>query len=565
MSHGRRGPDKRSHGYPIQIYFEAVDVGKSLAGTKKRIKWRFGWTESPEEQEVELVHSLVSGKKTVIEDGQEIHSATSVTSTTFSHAWHSHGLYVFRVEVISSIMEDAQYMFTIDGVLFQNWQRKGQVPRSRIEDKRNLGRYSDEQDAYVEERGTASSSKNKSAGTLHRSVGLLRNQNQTQNTSAGRPTQQHVHRAATVGQRSSAEPPAAVDAGTFDPFSSSAATSRAYDPFAQQDQAQPAARTARSRTDSGGAATAGRGSFENFDAPASNAGRQVSAATSAAFEEFEPSTHDLFAPTVKATTSAKARTASADLLSMDFTSPQHLAPAAPQALNASVFDSFAPGSAPPAIPVTSFVPAYAPAPVPVPVPVPVPSSSSAAAAAVTDQFGMPSKLVNLDLSGRGAMMLSSSTSSPSASTSTIGGPPLNSMMQQQPATKVATMPASDPFGAPNLMPASALPAPSAMAHHQPQRPQLSHAASAGGITLAMGAATLGSPPPNPFASMRPAGAGMSAPGSNPPALPSFLARGAAGPSTMSTRGPSVPLAPPAFATQPKSSLDSIDPFKTLNG
>ena len=147
MSHGRRGPDKRSHGYPIQIYFEAVDVGKSLAGTKKRIKWRFGWTESPEEQEVELVHSLVSGKKTVIEDGQEIHSATSVTSTTFSHAWHSHGLYVFRVEVISSIMEDAQYMLTIDGVLFQNWQRKGQVPRSRIEDKRNLGRYSDEQDA----------------------------------------------------------------------------------------------------------------------------------------------------------------------------------------------------------------------------------------------------------------------------------------------------------------------------------------------------------------------------------------------------------------------------------
>ena len=153
MSHGRRtSQEKRSHGYPIQIYFEAVNVGKSLGGTKKRIKWRFGWTESPEEQEIEVIHSLVSGKKTILEDGQEVHSAVSVTATNFNHAWHSHGLYVFRVEIITSMLEDAVYLFTIDGVRFQDWQRKG-MPRKIVE-SRNAGRYNDESDDYVEHRGT---------------------------------------------------------------------------------------------------------------------------------------------------------------------------------------------------------------------------------------------------------------------------------------------------------------------------------------------------------------------------------------------------------------------------
>ncbi len=31
--------------------------------TKRRVKWRFGWSGSDLQHEIELVHSLVSGKK----------------------------------------------------------------------------------------------------------------------------------------------------------------------------------------------------------------------------------------------------------------------------------------------------------------------------------------------------------------------------------------------------------------------------------------------------------------------------------------------------------------------
>jgi hypothetical protein len=48
---------------PYQIYSEMVNTGKTIGGTKRRIKWRFGWSNSSETHEVELVHSLVSGKK----------------------------------------------------------------------------------------------------------------------------------------------------------------------------------------------------------------------------------------------------------------------------------------------------------------------------------------------------------------------------------------------------------------------------------------------------------------------------------------------------------------------
>ncbi len=48
---------------PYQIYTELVDVGKTIGGTKKKIRWRFGWSDSETEYEIELKHSLVSGKK----------------------------------------------------------------------------------------------------------------------------------------------------------------------------------------------------------------------------------------------------------------------------------------------------------------------------------------------------------------------------------------------------------------------------------------------------------------------------------------------------------------------
>ena len=47
-------------------------------------------------------------------DGNEIVSQTSMLETKFNHAWHSHGLYVFRVEAHVSMMEESQYYFSID-------------------------------------------------------------------------------------------------------------------------------------------------------------------------------------------------------------------------------------------------------------------------------------------------------------------------------------------------------------------------------------------------------------------------------------------------------------------
>ena len=50
-------------GKPFQIYSEVSKAGKTLAGSKVRVSWRFGWTDGEGEHEIVLVHSLVSGKK----------------------------------------------------------------------------------------------------------------------------------------------------------------------------------------------------------------------------------------------------------------------------------------------------------------------------------------------------------------------------------------------------------------------------------------------------------------------------------------------------------------------
>jgi hypothetical protein len=57
---------KESFGTPYQIYSEIAKAGKNLASTKKRITWRFGWSEGDGDHEITLVHSLVSGKKVIL-------------------------------------------------------------------------------------------------------------------------------------------------------------------------------------------------------------------------------------------------------------------------------------------------------------------------------------------------------------------------------------------------------------------------------------------------------------------------------------------------------------------
>ena len=54
---------KQNLGVPYQIYSEVANAGKNLASTKRRVTWRFGWSEGEGDHEVTLVHSVVSGKK----------------------------------------------------------------------------------------------------------------------------------------------------------------------------------------------------------------------------------------------------------------------------------------------------------------------------------------------------------------------------------------------------------------------------------------------------------------------------------------------------------------------
>ncbi len=48
---------------PYQIYHTVQDSGKNVAGSKKKLCWRFGWTDSEMEHSVDLKHSLVTGKR----------------------------------------------------------------------------------------------------------------------------------------------------------------------------------------------------------------------------------------------------------------------------------------------------------------------------------------------------------------------------------------------------------------------------------------------------------------------------------------------------------------------
>ena len=112
-------------GKPYQIYTEIIDKGKNISGTKRKIKWQFGWSDSDIDHEVTLVHSIVSGKKTIYENGVEITSSQDVLATEFSYGWNAlAGLHVYRVECFFPILGEYSYLFSIDGIRFNNFPRR---------------------------------------------------------------------------------------------------------------------------------------------------------------------------------------------------------------------------------------------------------------------------------------------------------------------------------------------------------------------------------------------------------------------------------------------------------
>ena len=58
-------------GKPYQIYSEINKTGKNISGAKRRVSWRFGWSEENIDHEVILSHTITSGKK-VSEDFLEV-------------------------------------------------------------------------------------------------------------------------------------------------------------------------------------------------------------------------------------------------------------------------------------------------------------------------------------------------------------------------------------------------------------------------------------------------------------------------------------------------------------
>jgi len=118
-----------------QIDFTAVDAGKRIASSKRRIRWRFGFTNQDalasgetgtacrgEEHDITLIWSLTSGKRLVLADGQEVHYSNS-RSQIFDFSWTMRGNHVLKVVAHGTTPMNAhpnfrQYEFFVDGMSF---------------------------------------------------------------------------------------------------------------------------------------------------------------------------------------------------------------------------------------------------------------------------------------------------------------------------------------------------------------------------------------------------------------------------------------------------------------
>lgn len=120
-----------------QIDFTAVASGKRIASTKRRIRWRFGFTNQDalasgetgtacrgEEHDITVVWSITSGKRLVLADGQEVHYSNS-RSSVLEFSWTMRGNHVMKIICHASPPINVQpgfrqYDFYVDGQSFFN-------------------------------------------------------------------------------------------------------------------------------------------------------------------------------------------------------------------------------------------------------------------------------------------------------------------------------------------------------------------------------------------------------------------------------------------------------------
>jgi hypothetical protein len=94
-----------------QVDWQNAASGKRLSATKRRVVWRFGFSNAEaitqgstgahcrgEEHEISVVWSLTSGKRLVTADGQEVHfSFGKRTDTKFETSWTMSGGHILKV------------------------------------------------------------------------------------------------------------------------------------------------------------------------------------------------------------------------------------------------------------------------------------------------------------------------------------------------------------------------------------------------------------------------------------------------------------------------------------
>jgi hypothetical protein len=136
---GSTGVDSRFGGSnpAYQIDVLTASTGKTFANTKRRVRFRFGFSNKDalaagqtgtdcrgEEHEIILIWSLTSGKRLVLADGKEVHySMGKVTSGKFQTSWTMRGNHVIKLVAYAAAPMKSrpnfkQYEIFLDGMSF---------------------------------------------------------------------------------------------------------------------------------------------------------------------------------------------------------------------------------------------------------------------------------------------------------------------------------------------------------------------------------------------------------------------------------------------------------------
>jgi len=141
-----------------QIDFQEACSGKRVSISKRRIRWRFGFSNADairqglvgtdcrgEEHEIVLVWSLTSGKRHVLADGQEVHfSQGKITEVTFETSWTMAGGHLLQIVAHAApplfyTPGFRQFDFLLDGCSYFDMPKIFELGTQRALKKLNIG------------------------------------------------------------------------------------------------------------------------------------------------------------------------------------------------------------------------------------------------------------------------------------------------------------------------------------------------------------------------------------------------------------------------------------------